>query len=286
MVKRRDYSEDIVEAARSVQLEVIRILGEYQENIVIVGGWVPELLIPNAEETHIGSSDVDLALDHRRITEAGYQTIREHLLSHGYEQGEQPFSFQRTVLKEDREIQVDVHFLAGEYSGTGKSHRTQKVLDMQPRKARGVDLAFEMPQKIKIRGSLPDGGIDVVEIQVASMPSFLVMKGMALKDRLKEKDASDIYYCLRYYPGGAEKLIEEFRQMLEHGLVTEALGNIAEKFASPTAVGPTHVADFDEIVDVSEREFIQRDAYERIKYLLEELGIGFPENPSNTTSRG
>ncbi len=46
MVNRRDYSDEIVEAARSVQLEVIRILGEYKENIVIVGGWVPELLIP------------------------------------------------------------------------------------------------------------------------------------------------------------------------------------------------------------------------------------------------
>ena len=286
MVKRRDYSEDIVDAARSVQLEVIRILGEYQENIVVVGGWVPELLIPDAEEKHIGSSDVDLALDHRRITEAGYQTIREHLLSHGYEQGEQPFSFQRTVIIRDREIQVDVHFLAGEYAGTGKGHRTQKVLDIQPRKARGVDLAFEMPQKINLRGRLPDGGHDVVEIQVASIPSFLVMKGMALKGRLKEKDASDIYYCLRYYPGGAEKIIEEFRPMLEYSLVIEALGNIAEKFASPTAIGPTHVADFYEIADASERELIQRDAYERINYFLRALGIDLTENSSNITNRG
>ena len=72
MVNRRDYSDEIVEAARSVQLEVIRILGEYKENIVIVGGWVPELLIPDAEEKHIGSSDVDLALNHRKINETGY----------------------------------------------------------------------------------------------------------------------------------------------------------------------------------------------------------------------
>ena len=160
------------------------------------------------------------------------------------------------------------------------------MLDMQPRKARGVDLAFEEPQIVKIRGSLPDGGDDVVEIQVASMPAFLVMKGMALKDRLKEKDAWDIYYCVQFYKGGIDYLIEEFRPMLEHGLVIEALGNIAEKFASPTAIGSTHVADFYEIADASEREFIQRDAYERINYLLRELGIGLPENSSNISSRG
>ena len=119
-----------------------------------------------------------------------------------------------------------------------------------------------------MRGSLPEGGDDVVEIQVASIPSFLVMKGMALKYRLKEKDAWDIYYCVQYYRGGVDELIEEFRPMLEHGLVKEALGNIAEKFASPTAIGPTHIANFDEIEDAAEREIIQRDAYERTNYFF------------------
>jgi hypothetical protein len=32
-----------VEAARQVMLEVMRVLGEYADIIVIVGGWVPEL---------------------------------------------------------------------------------------------------------------------------------------------------------------------------------------------------------------------------------------------------
>ena len=76
---RTDYSADAVAAARAVMLELVRLLGEYHDEIVIVGGWVPELLMPLARPGHIGSTDVDLALDHRRITEAGYQTIREHL---------------------------------------------------------------------------------------------------------------------------------------------------------------------------------------------------------------
>ena len=189
MVSRRDYPQEMVEAARSVLLEVIRLLGEYQDDIVVIGGWVPELLLTNAEEKHVGSIDVDLALNHRSISEAGYKTIMQHLLSHGYFQEKQPFIFLRTVVLRDEEITVEVDFLAGEYAGTGKKHRTQSVQDMRPRKARGVDLAFEMPEKIIIRGVLSEGGDDVAEIQVASIASFLVMKGMALKDRLKEKDA-------------------------------------------------------------------------------------------------
>ena len=152
--------------------------------------------------------------------------------------------------------------------------RTQRVQDMRPRKARGVDIAFEVPEKITIRGSLPEGGDDAAEIRVASIASFVVMKGMALKDRLKEKDSWDIYFCIRYYPEGADAVIEELRPLLEQSLAQEALNNIAEKFSSPSAVGPIHVANFEEIENPSERELIQRDAYERINYLLSSLGFG------------
>ena len=82
MVSRRDYPEEIVKAARSVLLEVIRILGEYEDDIVVVGGWVPELLFTEALVKHVGSIDVDLALNHREINEAGYKTILQLLLSH------------------------------------------------------------------------------------------------------------------------------------------------------------------------------------------------------------
>jgi len=99
------------------------------------------------------------------------------------------------------------------------------------------------------------------------------MKGMALDGRLKEKDAWDIYYCIREFPGGINSLIERLRPRIEHGLVREALGKIAVHFASPEHRGPRHVADFEEVADPGTREAIQRDAYERVNYVLEQLGI-------------
>lgn len=36
----RDYSADQVEAAKSVLLEPVHLLGEYRDDIVVVGGWV------------------------------------------------------------------------------------------------------------------------------------------------------------------------------------------------------------------------------------------------------
>jgi len=43
-------------------------------------------LIPEPSRPHVGSIDVDLAVDHTRVTEDGYETIRKHLLSRGYEE--------------------------------------------------------------------------------------------------------------------------------------------------------------------------------------------------------
>jgi hypothetical protein len=57
----------------------------------------------------------------------------------------------------------------------------------------------------------------------------------------------------------------------QHGLVREGLEKIAEKFASPNHVGPQFVADFPEVEEAEERAILQRDAYERVIYLLRDL---------------
>jgi hypothetical protein len=268
VTKRTDYTAEVVEAARSVMLELTRLLGEYQEGIVIVGGWVPELLLSGAGHRHTGSLDVDLALDHHALGEAGYRTILQLLVQRGYRQGGQPFIFFRTVKMGNKSHEVEVDFLAGEYAGTARSHRTQSVQDIRPRKARGCDLAFSSAAEIVLSGTLPDGGKDSVHVRVASIAPFLVMKGMAIASRLMEKDAWDIYYCLRYYPGGIQKLTREFQPILKNKLTSEALDNIAQKFASPEHVGPKHVADFEEATDPETRALLQRDAYERVHDLL------------------
>ena len=140
---------------------------------------------------------------------------------------------------------------------------------MKARKARGCDLAFEMSEDVRIDGTLPGGGKDSAVVRVAGIVPFLVMKAMAMHDRMKEKDAWDVWFCLVNYPGGNEALAEAFRPHLGNGLVKEGLAKIAEKFASVDHVGPKWVADFDGIEDPDERAIRLRDAYERVRDLLE-----------------
>lgn len=94
---KNEYSQILIEAAHRVLLELVRLLGEYSEGIVLVGGLVPGFLIENPQQEHIGSIDVDLALDHTIIQEAGYRSIKHLLLARGYQMGDQPFIFYRMV---------------------------------------------------------------------------------------------------------------------------------------------------------------------------------------------
>ncbi len=77
------FEDSRVQASRSVLVDVLTVLAGDLRAIAIVGGWVPELVFPG--EGHIGSLDVDLALDGRLIKPAAYNTIRDKLLKAGYE---------------------------------------------------------------------------------------------------------------------------------------------------------------------------------------------------------
>ena len=272
MVSRKDYNELMVKAAKSVLLELAHLLGEYHDAIVLVGGWVPPLLF--GPGTHVGSMDVDLALDHKAVTNEVYAKIGKLLLGRGYSpDGLQPYVFRRAIKIEGQPFSIEVDFLSGEYGGAARSHRHQNVQDIKARKARACDLVFSMFTEVKVEGELPDGGKDSVMVKVASIVPFIVMKGMALHSRLKEKDAWDIYYCLNNYPGGLDALAEEIKKHLANKLVQEGLLKISEKFASEKHIGPKMAADFEELPAGEQRDMMQRDAYEKVAYLLKALGI-------------
>ena len=99
---------------------------------------------------------------------------------------------------------------------------------------------------------------------MAGIVPFIVMKAMALADRMKEKDAWDICFCARATPVALDALADAFRPHVTNRLVNEGLNKIKEKFASPEHVGPTWVADFEEIDEAEARAYRKRDAYERV----------------------
>ena len=88
---KNEYDCLLVEAAHRVLLEVARLLYDYRDGIVLVGGSVPGLLFDQGGSEHIGTIDVDIALDQNTIQEVGYRSIMQLLSKRGYVQGDQPF---------------------------------------------------------------------------------------------------------------------------------------------------------------------------------------------------
>ena len=87
-----EYSPRQTEAARRVLVDLGQVLAAFEDCLVVVGGWVPDLLLKDAEEPHIGSIDVDLALDAEKLTEGRYAKLVETLLrTRRYQQAEEAF---------------------------------------------------------------------------------------------------------------------------------------------------------------------------------------------------
>jgi hypothetical protein len=253
----------------------VQILGDYVDDMAVVGGWVPALLAPDATERHIGSTDVDLAFNLENINDDAYATIHKLLQSNGYLQNDKKnalFKYFKTVTVSGQEIVVEVDLLVGEYEGErGMNRRHEALQDAKALRARGADLLFpDHTEAVKISGHLPNkGGLNTVHCKVAGVVAFIVMKGIVLVRRKKQKDAYDIEYVLRQYPGSIDAVAAMMEPDLNHGLVKESLQNIADKFETPEHMGPIAVADFLMSNDQEERERIQQRAFQTIDEFLE-----------------
>lgn len=262
-----DYSAGQKEAAHRILIELVNLFQEYQEDIRLVGGWVPDLLFPG--EGHIGSVDVDILINHLTLQDAGYQNMASILKRNGYqEHPDKYFSFIKDVEIDDVIYSVDVDIIAGMYGGTQKKKRSQHIQGIKALKATGGNYAFEFPpQQIKVEAKRPDGAWDVARVNVVAVVPYLIMKANAL-GRGKAKDAYDIYFLMKHYRGGVKALATEFENLGEKEIVLNMKEKLQDKFGSENHAGPKDVVDFLDLINEEESEMTKRDAYEQIQALL------------------
>lgn len=275
-----DYDDRGARAAHAVLLELGQVLGTHREAMVVIGGSVPSLLMPNADPTHVGTLDIDLDLDPEKLADHGYADLVEKLDAAGYErnvEGLKPFQLRRKVDPRDggEPIAVIVDLLMPKGARTAKN-RPKLVEGLRVQEADGGDVALRNNLKIQISGTMPDGRSNAVELLVASIPALLVMKGYTLVQRDKKKDAYDIYFCVRNYQEGTEALAAECAKLLDDPVAREAFSNIAGKFDGSDSFGPQTVRVFLEgsaaLGDMT-AEQVQEDAFRRVRAFLLALGV-------------
>ena len=274
-----DYDDRTTAAVKSVLVEIGQILGSFRGKFAVIGGAVPWLLLSEADMPHIGTLDVDLGLDASALGNGEYVRLVEALQTHGYQQRESLRRFQlvRTVPSRDGEPDIDVvvDFLMPRDAEIVRN-RPPLISQFAVQRADGADLALRFYQMVAIEGDMPDGGRNIVRIAVASIPALLAMKGYAIANRFKRKDAYDIYYSIRNFPDGMDALVEATRPLLDVPSARRGYCLIADKFRDVEDFGPTNVRRFveesDLLGDRTEDQW-QQDAFGQVDAWLRELGL-------------
>ncbi len=274
-----DYDNRLTEAVRSVLIEIGQILGSFMGKFAVVGGAVPWLLLNNNDMRHVGTVDVDLGLDPEALADGEYVKLVTTLMQHGYLQNEnrQIFQLVRSVPAADDgpPIDVVVDFLMPRQAKIAKN-RPPIIEDFAVIRADGAELALQFYETVPIDGPMPEGGTNKVKLAVASIPALLAMKGFAIHGRLKQKDAYDIYYCVRNFPGGSKALAEACRPILEHEDSIAGYKHIDEKFKTVDSFGPTSVRRFVQGTSIMQErspEQWQQDAFGQVDAWLRALGL-------------
>ncbi len=265
-----DYGERQILAARRVLIDVAQVLGSFVDCFVVVGGWVPDLLLHGAEEPHSGSIDVDLALNIAKLKDGRYADLLKLLLGTGrFIRGNKPFQFVAEVDLGDEEIPVGVEleFLAPK-NISFKKNKPKLLHEFRVLQIDGCESVFREPKSITLTGEMIRGTTNTVNILVAALPDFLIMKAFAIEGRDKPKDSYDLCYCLDYYPGGIEKLAGAWKRRRNEKDIQRSLKILKSKFATVDSYGPSQVVDFFNSADQDQRDMQARRAFELVQSFL------------------
>ena len=291
-----DYQDGITAASRSGLAEAMTVLGAYRDALVLIGGWVPYIILEQSGEqgafqanavqgdafqvgfVHVGSIDIDFVVDPGLVNAEAYATIVELLLDRGYKvSGDSLFQFEKTIRsqRDGQEYMIRVDFLTPRpLAGQGKSHRHRPVQrDLKARTLEGVEVALTHSFWYDLEAQLPDGAQARVRLKVADLVASLALKGIAIGERYAEKDAYDIYALCAHYRGGPEAVAAAIRPFMKEEPVRRGLSSIVQKFRALEAEGPTWVATFIGGSDAGPEARIRQDAFMTVREVCRLLGL-------------
>ncbi len=256
-------------AARQMCLYVATFLGDLMDDIVVVGGLVPYLIVDqeHAAEPHVGTRDLDLGLALAVLDEERYKQIAERLRSRGFEQARNAEGkpTRQTWRLRDEDITID--FLIPPADASQKPGRLQNLeADFAAIITPGLPLAFQDVVRVEIVDVTPNKERDRGTVNVAGPAAFVVLKAHALNLRGENKDAYDLVYVLRNF--GDEPVTdvaERFASIATAPEAVAALDILDSKFASIEHVGPRRYAEF---LGHADDEARRAEAYAAVREFL------------------
>jgi len=269
-----DYTPEQLILVRETCLYIATKLGDLMEDVVVVGGLVPSLLInqealPEGTSSHVGTMDLDVGLSLALFDEQRYRTISERLRNAKFEQDKtekgRPTRQRWYIIGQEK---VTLDFLIPPSLDTDRGGRLRDLEeDFAAIIAPGLKLAFEDRRRVQITGQTILGEKATREVWVCGPGAFVAMKALACRNRGEEKDAYDLYYCVRNFGKGVEDVAACLRPLLEDEEAKRALQVLRDDFLDHDGIGPRRVAEF---LQGGPDEEIQADVVGFVKALLDQ----------------
>lgn len=259
-----DYRAEDLDLVKAGCLTVATKLGGLMDQIVIVGGYVPRLLIDLARDQesfsewdasdvvrrHVGTRDLDLGFAVGLLDEEHYREIAAQLRQAGFEPdinvNGNP-THQRWRFRDEHRLKLD--FLIPPLS-PGDEEKGGQLQHLDHEFAAciipGLTLAFESPLRIELEGRTLRDAHAKRTINVCAPAPFIVLKALAIDNRGKDKDEYDLFYVLRNHPQGVAPIAETFAGFVraKSAEARSALEILERDFATNDSVGPVAVSRF------------------------------------------
>jgi len=246
------YSPAALNVARAASLYIATKLGDLRDDIVIVGGLVPILIIPQVEipagrPLHVGTMDVDLGLAIAILNEQRYHELCERLRAAGFgpdinESGRATNQSWR-IEAEGQTVTVDFLIPATLVDDRGGALRNLEegfAAIITP----GLELAFEDKRLVKLEGETLRHEQASREVLVCEAGAYTVLKSLAFDGRGENKDAYDLVYVLQNYGSGIADVFQRMQPLLSNPSTQKALAILERDFTTVDSLGPRRVAEF------------------------------------------
>lgn len=273
----RGYRREHSALVRATCLFFATKLGDLMDDLVVVGGLVPSLLVEQeagdpALDRHVGTMDLDIGLAAALLDQGRYREISDRLRRSGFAPDENESGRPtRQRWKFEAHEKVTIDFLM---PPTSPDDRGGSLRDLEPDFAAviapGLHLAFSDRRRLSLSGQTIVGEDATREIWVCGPGAFVVLKALAFGLRGENKDAYDLFYVLRNYGGDLNDVVEHLSPLLDDENTRKAIEILQRDFLSANGVGPRRVAEFQ---TGGPDDVIQADVVGFVGDLLRRLGV-------------
>lgn len=271
-----EYKSEQVELVRATCLYVATKLGDLMDDLIIVGGLVPSLIVdhgalPEGVEPHVGTMDLDIGLQLALLDGGRYRRLTERLRDAGFRMDTNNAgnpTRQRWAITGSETVAVDFLIqpsLAGDKGGKLRNIEPDFAAIIAP----GLRCAFQDRQRVTIEGRTLFDEKASREVWVCGAGAYVVLKALAFDSRGESKDAYDLYYVVRNYGSGIDDVAARLQPLLGDPDAQKALAILRRDFSALELVGPSRVAAF---LSGGRDDALQADVVGFLSRLLRQVG--------------